>query len=208
MKKIDRDRCIVYDVEIAKEVDDVPGKWTNPGGMGFASAVAYEYATDRYHFFMHEDDRPALLELLNTKIAVTFNGVKFDSCVILGNNRKTRMVDGLTFISGTDVHWRDYDILLEYVRARFDLDNVKQAEKKLGQKGIHDGSFNLDALCRKTLGYQKSGHGAHAPILYKQKEYAALLEYNLQDVRLTRFLFDFIWDNGFVIDGHDRVVRL
>lgn len=48
---------IVYDVEIAKEVDSVKGKWDNPEGMGFGSAVAYSYEKDQYFFFLHEEGR-------------------------------------------------------------------------------------------------------------------------------------------------------
>ncbi len=80
-------QCVVYDVEIATEVDKVEGKWENPEGMGFASAVAYDYGKDQYFFFLHKDGRRELIDLLRMRTAVTFNGIKFDSRVILGNDR-------------------------------------------------------------------------------------------------------------------------
>lgn len=230
LEKIERSRkmiintkeCIVYDVEIAKEVESVPGKWDNPEGMGFASAVAYDYNQDQYFFFLHEGGKKRLLDLLQGKIAVTFNGVKFDSRVILGNTRSAhpfRIWDGykthetgLMQIqqgnAGIEDHWRDYDILLKYIQSRFEYQNVKQAEERLGDKTIHDGSFGLDGLAEGTFGLHKTGHGAKAPILYQQEKYSELLEYNLHDVRLTKKLFDFIQQYGFIIDRNGRVIRI
>jgi len=196
---------VVYDVEIAKEVGRVPGGWENPEGMGFASAVTYSYADDRYRFWLGDAAHMPLCEFLQGYRAVTFNGVKFDSRVLLGNNREMT-IHGVTENGG--LGWGNYDILLEYVRARFGYDNVGQAENRLGDKAIHDGSFSLDGLSEGTFGLHKTGHGANAPILYQAGKYAELLDYNLHDVRLTRKLFDFIREYGFVVDRAGRVVRL
>jgi len=213
---MNKKQCVVYDVEIAKKVEDVPGQWDNPEGMRFASAVAYDYGTDRYHFFVGEEQKQGLLNLLDKRIAVTFNGVKFDSRVILGNDRIT-YVDphaGLMRINSNTgsaifpYSWLDYDILLEYVKARFGYEDVAAAEKRLGDRVIHDGSFSLDGLAEGTFGLHKTGHGANAPILYQQGKIGELLEYNLNDVRLTKRLFDFIQKYGFVVDRAGRVVRV
>ncbi len=61
--------CVVYDVEIAKTVESVKGKWDNPAEMGFGSAVAYDYFENRYRFFLHDPTK--LLEMLNGRVAVT-----------------------------------------------------------------------------------------------------------------------------------------
>jgi len=218
------ENCVVYDVEIAKNVDDVPGKWDNPEGMGFASAVAYDYREKRYRFFLHEEQKHDLLELLQNQIAITFNGVSFDSRVTLGNKREAivdrtpgEKLSGLMQITDKyrDIEgnyccahaWLDFDILLQYVRSRFEYDDVKQAEERLGDKAIHDGSFSLDGLAEGTFGMHKTGHGARAPMLYQENKYAELLEYNLQDVRLTKKLFEFIQEYGFVVDRAGRSVR-
>jgi hypothetical protein len=211
--------CVVYDVEIAKTVKSVKGGWDNPGGMGFGSAVAYDYFLDQYRFFLH--DPAELLELLSGRIAVTFNGVKFDSRVLLGNDRLTKSVGGgrvqirenatsppqpggIYFNSS----WEDLDLLLLYVRARFEFADVAEAEEKLGDKSIHDGSFGLDGLAKGTLGLKKTGHGAKAPLLYQAQKYAELLEHNCNDVRLTKMLFDFVRKHGFMVDEANRVVRI
>ena len=202
----DISNCVVYDVEVVTGPDGTPGGWDNPYGMGFASGVTYDYATDLYEFFMHEVGGEALRVKLTNRIAVSFNGVKFDSRVMLGNERIVN--EGFTLNHERSYMWFNYDILLEYVKSRFNLLNVAEAEKKLGNKKIHDGTFNLDALGRATLGIGKTGKGAHAPILYQKKQYDALLAYNCNDVRITKKLFDFIRKYGYVVDGNGRSVSI
>jgi hypothetical protein len=203
----DLSNCVVYDVEIAKNVDDVPGRWDNPEDMGFASAVTYDYAKDQYFFFLGEEQKNDLLRLLKNRTAITFNGIKFDSRVLLGNDRA--LGNWGTVINNSNTFWwENYDILLEYIKSRFGYDSVAEAEQRLGDKAIHDGSFSLDGLAEGTFGLHKTGHGAKAPILYQQGKYGELLEYNLQDVRLTKKLFEFIREYGFVVDRNGRVIRI
>ena len=83
----DLGNCVVYDLEVVTGPDETPGGWDNPYGMGFASGVTYDYATDLYEFFMHDAGAEALRVKLTNRIAISFNGVKFDSRVLLGNER-------------------------------------------------------------------------------------------------------------------------
>lgn len=149
--------------------------------------------------------------LLHGHMAITFNGIKFDSRVVLGNNRKSDDVSGETWRVATETkpygYWKNTDLLLEYIRARFGHATVGGAERLLGDRTIHDGSFSLNGLAEGTFGLKKIGHGAHAPILYQQEKYAELLEYNLHDVRLTRKLYDFAMKFKFMVDRKGRVVR-
>ena len=145
-----------------------------------------------------------MINKLSGQWVVSFNGIKFDSRVVLGNNRE--LSDGYT--AGKGFVWDNYDILLEYIKARFGYDNVADAEARLGDKAIHDGSFSLDGLAEGMFGLHKTGHGAHAPILYREKRYAELFEYNLHDVRLTKKIFEFIQTYGHVIDREARVIRV
>jgi len=201
---------IVYDVEIAKEVNSVPGKWDNPEGMGFGSAVAYSYDKDQYFFFLHEQGRAGLIELLHDNKAIGFNSIKFDSRVVLGNDRRFDET-GDTWRPESEAEpyafWKNTDLLLEYIKARFDYKTVGEAEGRLGDRAIYDGSFSLDGLAEGTFGLKKTEHGAHAPLLYQQEKYAELLEYNLHDVRLTKKLWEFSLKFKFVVDRKGRVIR-
>jgi hypothetical protein len=200
---------IVYDVEVAISPDDVQGGWDNPQGMGFASGVAYFYNRNQYFLFLHEKGRQELISLLLNQIAITFNGIKFDSRVILGNERGLGYASGAVVSSTAfPIGWYNYDLLLEYVKSRFACHTVAEAELKLGAKEIHDGSFGLDGLAEGTLGMGKIGHGAKAPLLYQEKRYDELLQYNLHDVRLTKALFDFSQKYGFLVDKAGRVVKI
>lgn len=208
MKEIWESDYMVYDVEIAREVKAVPGGWDNPEGMGFGSAVVYEKKRDRYHFFLHNEGREKMIKLLTGQRVVSFNGIKFDSRVVLGNQRAVYPAEGLVMLGSAA--WANYDILAEYICARFNLPDVGAAEAKLGDKTIHDGTFNLDALCRNTLSpkYEKTGHGANAPLLYQARKFDELLEYNYNDVRITQNLYEFILKYGYVVDGGQRVTGL
>jgi hypothetical protein len=204
---MDLNRCIVYDVEVIKGPDEVKGGWDNPAGMGFSSAVAYSYLKDQYFFFLGPERKEALIEALDGSIAITFNGIKFDSRVLLGSDRKitsTGKISSKRILS----EWDNFDILLEYIKARFGSNTVREAEEALGDKSIHDGSFGLDGLAEGTLSLHKTGHGADAPNLYKTGQFGELLAYNLQDVRLTKKLFDFIRKYGFLADRSGKIVKL
>lgn len=202
---MDINKCVVYDVEVVRGPEEVEGGWDNPEAMEFASAVAYSYEHDHYFFYLHHEEANSLMNLLQGKRAVSFNGIKFDSRVLLGNDREADS-SGRTGLHGR--WWDNYDILLDYVKSAYGCKNVLEAEKKLGDKAIHDGSFGLDGLAEGTLGLRKTGHGSMAPALYRDRRYKDLLAYNFQDTRLTKLLFDFIRIRGYVVNRNRWVVQL
>jgi len=189
---------IVWDVEVMRSPDVTPGKWNNPFGMGFGTAVAYSYNKDQYYFFGPEDLK-AVCEFLNGNIVVSFNGIKFDNRVVLGNEYREQEREYL---------WRDVDLLLLAIKYKFGLESVAAAEAKMGERSIHDGSINLDGIAEGTLGYHKSGSGAHAPILIQQGKWAEVFAYNLNDVRLTRFIYEQADNQGFIIDRKKNKIEI
>jgi hypothetical protein len=52
----------------------------------------------------------------------------------------------LTKSDPKDIGFANYDLLLEYVKARLHYEDVAAAEDRLGDKAIHDGYFSLDGL--------------------------------------------------------------
>ena len=84
----------------------------------------------------------------------------------------------------------------------------QEAQEKFGMKAVHDGSCSLDGLCRSTLGMAKTGHGAKAPSLIQNQEWAKVFAYNLHDVRLTTRLWSFGRRFGFVFDGKGNIIRV
>ena len=195
---------IVYDIETLKKPEEVDGGWDNPAGMGFGIACAYDYFDDTYQFFDGDEGRIELCELLNCKLAVTFNGISFDSRILLGNDR--RLMYDVT--ANPRYQWYNFDILAEYIKSRYGYTKVAEAEKRLGDKKIHDGSFGLDGIADGTLGLHKNGDGALAPELLDAGQYSQLYGYCLNDVRLTKKLFEHIGAHGEVTDRSGRVVRI
>ena len=192
----------VYDVEVLRGPQEVEGGWQNPFGMGFGTAVAYDYDRNLYHFF-GENDRQKLIDLFADQLVVSFNGIKFDNAVVLGNDyRVVNLDEDKSPINGLLVGkcWSDFDLLLMVVQNKYGLPTVEAAEAKLGDKEVHDGSISLDGLAEGTLGVHKTGHGAHAPELIKQGKWAEVFAYNLHDVRLTRMLYEFWKKHGYLID--------
>ena len=64
------------------------------------------------------------------------------------------------------------------------IDLLQEVEKSLGYR------IKLDDVAQATLGVGKSGHGLMAVEYWKNGEIEKLKEYCLQDVRVTRDIYD------------------
>lgn len=186
----------VYDVEVLRGPKDVEGGWKNPEAMGFGTAVVYDSEHDTYLFFS-ENQKDDLIRTMTGHRVVSFNGIKFDNSVVLGNDYDLSP-------------WDDVDLLIEVVRSKFGLPSLEAACEKLANydKNVHDGSISLDGLSEGTLGMKKTGSGAHAPELIREAKWAEVYAYNLHDVRLTRKLFEFAQTYGYLIDRKGNKIEL
>ena len=182
---------LVYDIETLRGPDEVRGGWSNPEAMGFGTGVVYSTKTDTYYFYEGLEGKAKMTDQLAAGgLLVGFNSIRFDNKVLLGND----------YLGRSQLANDDCDLLLEVVKTKFAVESVEEAEKKVGQKEVHDGSIGLDGLAEGTLGMHKIGHGAHAPGLIKAGRWANVFAYNLHDVRLTYKLLWFLAVNGFLID--------
>lgn len=186
--------ALVYDIEI---VNAIPPKgderlsgltycdgWHDYANMGISVIGAYDYAQSRYRVFC-EDNRAAFHEVCHSAdLLVSFNGLAFDNPVIRA----------CWFGENFDFDAKCYDVLVE-----------QWAAAGLGatfRYPTHAG-FGLDATCERTLGLGKTGNGALAPVQWQRGEIGAVIDYCLNDVFLTKLLFDrvltrqrFIGPNG------------
>lgn len=198
-------QTLVYDIEIARTIESTKKGWASPEDLHFASAVAYSYDKDRYYFFLHLSGLTKLIELLNKNKVVTFNGIKFDSKVVLGNKRiirNNRKKAGI-FIIGKGIIWEEYDIFTQCLKSIFNLKNDIEACKRMSPGGM-----KLDDICKATIDMKKTGNGADAPILYQQGKFDELLEYNFNDTRITKKLYDFISENHFVYNKNKNKIKI
>lgn len=72
------------------------------------------------------------------------------------------------------------------------LDILREIEKELGHR------IKLDDVAKATLGTQKSGHGLQAVKWWKEGKIDEIREYCLQDVKVTKDVYEFGIKNGFI----------
>jgi DEAD/DEAH box helicase domain-containing protein len=86
------------------------------------------------------------------------------------------------------------------------LDLLVEIEKRLGFR------IKLDDVAQGTLGVGKSGHGLQAVEFWKKGEIEKLKDYCLQDVRVTRDVYDHALTNGevsfFDRQGQKQIIPL
>lgn len=93
-------------------------------------------------------------------------------------------------IIGFAINRFDLPILKKYfgfnIMALPRLDLLEEVEIAYGQR------ISLDILAKTNLKISKSGHGLDAIEFYKKGDWEALASYCLQDVKVTKELYDFI----------------
>lgn len=179
---------IVYDIEIVKGI--LSGKdvaledieycegWHDHKNMGISVIGAYDYVTGRYRTFLKDNFIDFAELLVERRWHVGFNNIGFDNKVL----RACQIY--------IDDH-NAYDILAEMWRAA-DLDPTSF------QWETH-GGYSLDDTAYVNMGAKKTGHGALAPVQWQRGQYGSVIDYCLEDVRLTKRLMDRIMANGFLV---------
>ena len=176
---------LVYDLEIvqaipqrnkAKEPDIVYcAGWEDHANMGVSVIGAYDSLDDRFRVFTKEGFSD-FEQLAHNRILVGFNSIHFDDEVLkhVGVNVTT-----------------DFDLLQElWVGAGLGREFVYTS---------HAG-FGLDATAKANGVGAKTGWGGSAPIQWQRKEYGRVIDYCLEDVRLTWRLMSQVMDFGFLRD--------
>lgn len=170
---------IVYDLEIAEEVKD---DWeaARRGDKGVSSLVLWDSETERYHLYDDYTFEKAAEHLNSADLLVSFNGAEFDRPCFQG-------------YTGYTITPKEFDILQAVWTA-------------LGGRKMK--GWRLDNICDRTLGLRKNGNGASAPRLFAEGRYGELFDYNLNDVYLTRKLYNHIVDYGTVIGPDGTALNL
>jgi len=178
---------IIFDCEIIKGIakcdeEKIDGieycdGWRDFEGMGISVICAYDYAEERHRVFC-KDNFDAFQELVNaTDIVIGFNSLAFDNPLCAAN--------------GIDIpEAKSYDLLVEIWDAA-GLSREFQHPSHIG--------YCLDACAKATFGIQKSGNGAMAPVCWQRGQIGEVIDYCLNDIRLTKALVDVaIEEGGFV----------
>lgn len=180
---------IIYDIEIAK----VPSPnsycekgikycsgWSDHARMGISIIGCYDYQQDRYRAFCDDNKSEFMVLLDRGPMCVGFNNIPFDNAVIAATDGWMAPNDAVC-----------YDLLREIWIA-------SGLEPEFNRK-TH-GGVGLDAVCERNFGTKKSGNGALAPVDWQRGNYGTVIDYCLNDVRLTKQLFDLVLSGKPVIN--------
>jgi len=168
-------RVQYFDLETQKSADDVGG-WGNSHKMGLAVGVIWDSRDEQYHTYLEADASALVDKLRSADLVVGFNVVGFDYAVLqpYANKQHIDLQEIPTFDMLTYVH------------------------KKLNHR------LALNNLAQVTLGAEKSADGLLSLQWYKEylagdkKKLDKIVEYCKQDVQITRDLFLFGQENGYV----------
>ena len=149
--------------------------------------------------------------LMRVSVAVTYDTAsgEFKTFTEKEIDGLLRLLAEADLVVGFNINRFDYHVLRAYDTKNlaqiptFDiLDDIK---KRLGFR------LSLDHLAEETLGRKKTGHGLQAIEWFRNGEIEKLHSYCKEDVAITRDLFEYGINNGFLIyrqKTHGRRVRL
>lgn len=172
---------LVYDLEIAHCIPQKNERnkpkltycmgWGDHVGMGISVLCAYTSIDNRYQVYL-EDNMTAFQQMVNQAVAkgweiVGFNSLSFDDKVCAANGVKIKTT---------------YDLLCEV--------RETSGQPRFFTPGKTKGGYKLDDLAAKNLGACKSGDGASAPEWWQTGQRGKVISYCLDDVRLTKELFE------------------
>ncbi len=99
----------------------------------------------------------------------------------------------------------DIPILNKYYHGN--LSNIKSIDLMLEVQKVLGRRIKLDTLAEATLGKKKSGNGLEAVTWWRNGEVEKVMKYCLDDVRVTRELYEYMRDNGSVKYREQGIIK-
>ena len=104
-------------------------------------------------------------------------------------------------------HFRDADMLVTYngnhfdipcmqAIAPFDLSTIHHVDMFVDMYNATGKKLGLDGIAQATLGIAKSGHGSDAIAWWNAGEIQKIIDYCIQDVRVTKAVYDHALEHG------------
>jgi len=157
---------VVLDIETRNIFQDVGSR--NPVDLDISLVGLYDYETNSYHSFLQEEFENMWEILEKTDLIVTYNGDHFD-IPILNKYYKRDGRGDLTTIRSLDV--------------------MKEVKNSSGRWP------KLDQIAEGTLKVNKTGTGLEALNWWKAGEIEKIREYCLNDVRITKDVYEYALKN-------------
>ena len=159
-------RKIVFDIETRNIFTDVGS--SNPEDLDISVVCTYDYDTNTYASFLQEDFDKLWPILEKADMFITFNGDHFDIPLLNKYYKKAQRGDLLKTRS---------------------LDILKEIRNAYGRR------MKLDQIAEGTFGIGKSGNGLDAIIWWKNGEIEKIKKYCIDDVRITKDVYEFAMKN-------------
>ncbi len=160
---------VILDVETKKTFDEVGGYFPERLGISFVGVCVREGFNGKGEMqSYYEADLPKLFPILE------------QADVVIGFN-----IDGFDMPTFTDYYQGDINRIPT-------LDLMGRIKTSAGHR------IGLDAVAQETLGIGKTGDGLDAIKYYQTGQLDKLRDYCLQDVAVTRDVYDFGLQKGFV----------
>ncbi len=162
---------LVFDIETKNFFTDPGVGWNNFDALEVSMVCVYSYSKDKY-FSFGENELAEAAELFDSgSLLVGFSINSYDIPVL-------------------NVHFGKLPGTKTDLWSKNRLDLLEEVEIALGRR------ISLDKLSRANLGIGKERKGFEAITLYKNGEIDELKKYCLQDVRLTKDLYDLYRTKG------------
>jgi DEAD/DEAH box helicase domain-containing protein len=152
------------------------------------------------------------LKLLRVSVAVTYSTAMNEFKSYTESQVQSLVADlkAADRVIGFNILSFDYPVLKAYTQERLnDLKSIDMLEVIYNKLGFRVG---LDALASATLGANKSADGLKAIQWFREGKIDELIAYCRDDVAITKQLFEFGRDNGFLFypdrDGHKKKVAI
>lgn len=156
---------LVFDIETQNFFTDPDVGWDNFAALKISVVAVYSYLYDKY-FVFEENEMDKLAELFGTaRRLVGFSMNRYDVPVLNNYFQKLR-------IAAPNLWEKERVDLLE---------EIEMAAKQ---------RVSLSRLAEENLGIKKDRHGSEAIVLYREGRMDELKEYCLNDVKITKALFD------------------
>lgn len=157
---------LVFDIETKNFFTDPDVGWNNFEALRISAVGAYSYLRDEYFCFDEFELEKAAELFASSALLVGFSSNRYDIPVL---NVHFQRLGGLSAVNLWD-------------KARLDL--LEEIEMATGKR------VSLDKLSRANLGVGKDHKSSEAIALYQNGEIEELKKYCLQDVRLTKDLYE------------------
>lgn len=111
-------------------------------------------------------------------------------------NKLKPLLESASLIVGYNIFGFDMPVIANYLGA--EINNLPQLDLMVAVHKSVGFRPKLDDLTTATFGHGKIGHGADAVRYYAMGDFDSLKKYCMEDVRLTKKLYEFGRDNGYV----------